>query len=389
MTHIAALHVHVLRAGLGAQAFWSSQGRFAERKALLVEVVDSDGRVGWGEGGQYGPAAPVAACLRDVIAPQVVGMAAEPRPVWHAVYARLRDFARSGPAIEALSALDIALFDLWGQRTGQSVAQLLGGAFRDRVAAYATGLYYRRDDHTDTAGLLDDARAEADAYVAAGFPAVKMKIGLLEPHRDLARVAAVRERLGPDRPLFVDANHAYLPHQAVQVGLGLAAHGVGWFEEPVIPEDLAGYRRVATAIPVPVAGGECVHTEFGFADLIRHGGIAIAQPDLACCGGFTATQRIHALCRVSGVQLVPHVWGSGVALAAGLHLLASLEPDPAQARPVPGFGAPLIEYDRNPNPLRDELLTAPIAWRDGHLVVPAGAGLGITVDRVALARFAA
>jgi D-galactarolactone cycloisomerase len=162
-----------------------------------------------------------------------------------------------------------------------------------------------------------------------------------------------------------------------------------WFEEPVVPEDRDGYRRVREALDVPVAGGEAEFTRYGFRDLIAGGCVDIVQPDLCVSGGISEFVKIHALASTFGVLTVPHVWGSGVALAAGIQALATVPPTPHTYAPVPLQNEPVIEYDRTSNPLRDELLVENFGLEDGHLVVPQGPGLGITVDEDALRRFEA
>jgi D-galactarolactone cycloisomerase len=386
---IARVRSYVLRCPLGAAAFSSSQAPFPERTSCLVRIETADGLVGWGEGGQWGPPEPVAAMVDHVLAPRLVGE--DPRHaglLWERLYAHLRDWGRQSAGMEALSAADIALWDLAGQAYGVPASVLLGGAHRDRVTAYATGCYYRADRSrwADTAALADEARG----HLEAGFRALKMKVGLLAPAEDLARVAAVREALGPGVPLMVDANHAYAAHTAITVGRGLEGAGVHWFEEPVAPEDLAGYRQVADALDLAVAGGECEYTRYGFRELVARRCVDIAQPDLTCAGGLSEGQKIAALASAFGVQLVPHVWGSGVALAAALHFLAALPPSPATANPVAPVNEPVLEFDRNPNPLRDELLVEPIGMgADGRVPVPTGAGLGIALREDVLRRFGA
>jgi D-galactarolactone cycloisomerase len=188
---IAEITTHIVRTPLGSRRFFSSQAQFPERNSLLVRIVTDDGLVGWGEGGQYGPPSPVAAVISDVLAPRIVGRTGlDPVRVWEELYAFSRDFGQKGTYIEAISAIDIALWDLWGQSLGQPVHALLGGAFRGRIPAYATGCYYG-DGHDDQARMLTELQAEATSYVDAGFRMLKMKIGLLPVAEDAARVAAV------------------------------------------------------------------------------------------------------------------------------------------------------------------------------------------------------
>ena len=163
-------------------------------------------------------------------------------------------------------------------------------------------------------------RAEAERDVAEGFEAVKVKIGLMALQDDLARVAAVRETLGPDRLLMTDANHAYRAHTAVLMAKGMEEQDVYWFEEPVVPEDFEGYLQVKAATTITIAGGECEHTRYGFARWLAQRAFDIAQPDPCCAGGISETRKIATMASTFGVHCLPHVWGSGIATAAGLHL---------------------------------------------------------------------
>jgi len=386
---IRSVETFILRVPLGGKTFYSSQAKFPERNSLLVKIATDDGTVGWGEGGQYGPPEPVAAVIRDVFAPLLVGAEPEnPIVTSERLYAFSRDFGQKGSYIEAMSAVDIALWDIWGKALGRPVHALMGGAFRGAVHAYATGCYYP-DRPWDPARLLPDLEAEAGSYAEAGFDILKMKIGLLSVEEDLARVAVVRRAIGPDRRLLVDANHAYNAVTAIRMGRALEQYGVQWFEEPVVPEDRAGYRRVRDAIAVPVAGGECEFTRYGFRDLFLEGCVDVAQPDVCVCGGLSEFLKIQALASSFGVLTVPHVWGSGIALAAALQALATIPPQPHTANPVPLQNEPVVEFDRKHNPLRDDLLVERFALHDGRLEVPKGPGLGVTVKEGLLFDYAA
>jgi D-galactarolactone cycloisomerase len=234
--------------------------------------------------------------------------------------------------------------------------------------------------------MLKDLESEARGYREAGITAIKMKVGLLPIDLDAERVAIVREAIGPATGLMVDANHAYTSASAIRIGRALEKNNVLWFEEPVPPEDRQGYRRVREALDVPVAGGEAEFTRYGFRDLLIGECIDIAQPDLCCMGGFSEWQKIIALTTSFGVLCIPHVWGSGVAVAAALQVLAATPPVPFTAAPVPLQNEPMVEYDRTHNPLRDELLAHPFQLKDGALEIPGGPGLGIEIDEGQLRR---
>lgn len=387
---VKSIRTFILRAPLGEERFYSSQCAFPERSSLLVRVETQSGLVGWGEGGQYGPPEPVAACVHHVLAPRVLGrLPHETGRIWEELYALTRDFGQKGSYIEALSALDIALWDLRGRALGQPVHALLGGAFRDSVAAYATGCYYRGDDAVDSKGSPARAAVEARGYADAGFRMLKIKVGLLPVAEDAARVASIREAVGSGIAIGVDCNHAYNAATAIRMGRVLERHDCLFFEEPVPPEDRAGYRRVREALDIAIAGGEAEYTRWGFRDLIAGGCVDIAQPDLCVCGGFSEFQKIYALASSFGVAVMPHVWGSGVALAAALHALAALPPQPHTANPVPLQNEPVIEFDRNRNPLRDDLLKGGLSLGShGRVPVPQGPGLGIELNEDLLPRFA-
>lgn len=386
---IREIETIVLRVPNQAGSFYSSQARFPERNSLLVRITSDDGLVGWGEGGQYGPPEPVATCIDDVLGPRLVGQRVdEPVRIWEEAYSFSRDFGQKGTYVEAISAIDIALWDLWGKSLGRPVHALLGGAFRSEVHAYATGCYYG-ESYASRAAMLHELEEEAASYVTGGFRSLKMKIGLVDIETDGERVRCVREAIGPDRNLLVDANHAYNPADAIRIGRHLEASNVLWFEEPVVPENRAGYRRVRDSLDIAIAGGETEFTRYGFRDLLVGECVDIIQPDLCVSGGFSEFVKIHALASSFGVTTVPHVWGSGIALAAALQAIAAIPTNPHTYNPVPLQNEPVIEFDRKYNPLRDDLLNEAFVLRDGMVSIPTGDGLGVTINEDKLAEFAA
>ncbi len=365
---IGAVDTFILRHDL-TEAFGYSQAWYHARTAMLVRVTADDGTVGWGEA--YGPPEPSAAIVRHLLAPLVVG--ADPfdtLPLWERMYARTRDHGQKGVVLHAISAMDIALWDLKGKALGVSISRLLGGRFRERVQAYATGLYFRPREAFDT-DLIEEARS----YVAAGFQAVKLKVGYT-PEVDIRHAHAIREAIGPDVQLMVDANHAYDAATAIRLGREFERLNIRWFEEPVIPEDIEAYVEVSRALDMPVAGGEAEFTRFGFKRLLTERAVDIVQPDLTATGGFTECQRIAALASAWGVRYLPHVWGSAIGLSASLQLVAALPPATVSLFPL----EPIFEFDQTPNLFRDELATAPIRPVAGWVDIPDRPGLGIEVD---------
>ncbi len=373
-TTIRSIRTHVLEARLQAP-FAYSQAWYASRGAMLVEITTEDGITGWGEA--YGPARLTAAVVAHY-APLLVGrdaMATE--AIWQSLYNALRDHGQKGLAVEALSAIDIALWDIKGKALGQPVHVLLGGPLRQEVQAYATGLYRRdRDDHETY------LREEAAGFLAEGFRAMKLKTGF-GVAQDVRMTRALRQEIGVECLLAVDANHAYDATAAIRYGRQVEELDIAWFEEPVPPEDVAGYREVRRALRMPISGGECEYTRFGFRDLLVDRAVDILQPDLCATGGLSEANKIADMAAAFGVRVYPHVWGSGVALAAALQLIAVLPHNP------PGLLAeePLLEFDRSEHPIRQAVLATPITHQAGRVAIPTGPGLGIEVDRAALDRF--
>jgi D-galactarolactone cycloisomerase len=375
---IERIRTYHLRAELTpVEAFAYSQAHVGVRTAMLVEIVADDGRSGWGEA--YGPPAPSKTVIDELYAPRLIGRdPMDTTVIWEALYAAMRDYGRSGFPVAALSAVDIALWDLKGIVLGQPVAKLLGGAFRTQLTAYATGLY--RHDVPDHAAAL---AAEARGYVADGFGAMKLKVGF-GVDEDARNVRAVRDAIGPACRLAVDANHAYDAMTAIRLGRLIEPLGIAWFEEPVPPEDLEGYLQVKRALAMPISGGEAEYSRFGFRDLVARRCVDILQPDICACGGFTEAARIAALANTWGVTVYPHVWGSAVGLHASMQWAASLPPNPFALI----AGELWFELDRTANPFREGLVAEPLKRAGAIIEVPQRPGLGLEVDRAMLDRYA-
>lgn len=371
---IVSVHTHILDHRLDTP-FASASMRFDRRTHCLVEIVCEDGTVGWGE--CLGPALPNAAVVA-AYANWLVGVdALETEKIWLTLYNGLRDQGQRGLTITALSGIDIALWDIKGKHFGVSVATLLGGRFRDSVRAYATGSFKR--DGVDR--VMDNAR-EMAGHRDSGFHAGKIKIGF-GVEEDLNVLRAVRDAVGADMRLMVDANHGYDVLEAIAFGQRAHDLGVDWFEEPVVPEQLEAYRAVRAGQPIPVAGGETWHARWAMREPIATRAVDIIQPDLAGTGGFTEARRIADMAALHGVRLVPHVWGTAIHIAAALQFMAALPPNPLRANPI----EPILEFDRTYNPFRQAVVTRPIEPVNGVVVIPDGPGLGIEVDRAALDHF--
>ena len=372
---IAAIRTHLLEHRLGAP-FESASMRFDRRSHVLVEVICEDGTTGWGE--CLGPAAPNAAVVA-AYAPWLIGQdALETEKLWLTCYNALRDQGQRGLTMTALSGIDIALWDIKGKRFGVPISVLLGGRFRERVRAYATGSFRR-----DGVDRVRDIAQEVTRYRREGFHGVKIKIGF-DVEEDLRVIAAVRGAIGPDMRLMIDANHGYDVLEACDLGRRAAPYGIDWFEEPVIPERIGAYEAVRAGQPIPVAGGETWHGRHAMAGPLSARAVDIVQPDICGTGGFSEMRRVADMAALAGVRLVPHVWGTAVQIAASLQFMAALPPDPPRVRPI----EPILEFDRTENPFRQAVVTRPLEHEGGWVAIPDGPGLGIEIDRAALAAFA-
>ena len=341
-----------------------------ERHLLLVRIATTDGVVGWGE---TSPLGGVVEAIRDVYAPRLVGR--DPllvgrtwRDGWLAPF-------ESGLVT---GALDTALHDLRGKLLGVPVHALYGGALRERVPVYASGLCYLEGVHP-----RDQWVAEATGLADRGFRAIKMRIGRYPPREELPLVAAVREALPADVQLMVDAWGSYTPTTALRVGRELEQLGLEWYEEPLPQHGYHGYEQLAGALDIAVAGGEMLQTPDAFAELLDRHAVDIVQPDISLCGGIGDLLFVARYAALKGIRTMPHSWNGPVVEAASLHA-AALLPEPTL---MPGVDLPLLEHDTTHNRFLAELVREPFALVDGTYAVPTAPGLGIELDEAALERF--
>ena len=382
---ITSIKSHVLRYPLEEELGYSQQ-YYTSRTTHLVEVSTDDGITGWGEcfgGGNVAQANRVI--VEQVIQPMIIGMDPFDREViWHKVYNLLRDHGQKGMPIQSLSGVDIALWDIAGKALGLPVYKLLGGAFRETIPVYGYGMMLQR-----VPDLAVRFAEESAAIVDLGFRAMKMKIGV-SPEQDIELTSAVRQAIGPDIKLMVDANHAYTAREAIPLGRELEKLGVYWFEEPVASEDRQGYRDLCQALDMNIAGGEGEFTRWGFRDFIHKRCVDVLQPEVCGLGGITEYQKVLSLAHAHFVPVVNHVWGSAVAVAVNIHLLTALPDLPGGAHPV----QPMLEYDTTPNKFREELLSTPlnvlkqVKKNGGFISIPKEAGFGFEIDLDFLAHYA-
>ena len=368
---ITAIETFLLESKL-ARPFGWSQGWIDRRHTGLVKISTDAGIVGWGEG--CGGAS--ATMVHRNFAPILLGQDPTNRVGhWQAMFGTLYNANHAvGMGANAISAVDIALWDVAGKVLQTPIHELLGGRLRTKVAAYATGLYYTEGEFPDR--LVDEARQ----YVDLGFKGMKTKVGGLTLSEDARRVAAIREAIGPDIQLMIDANQGYNAYTAIRLGQRVADLDLLWFEEPVNAKDIDGYLQVKSHVPMAIAGGETLRTRYEFVEAFKRGAFDIVQPDIGNVGGITEMVKVAALANTFGVQLFSHVWGSPVMIAATLHVAATLAPCPPARNPEPYHQEPVVEFDRTPSVIREELCRQPIDQVDGFISVPTDPGLGIEVD---------
>ena len=264
-----------------------------------VTVVDSTGATGTGF--SWTPtigAGAVQALLDQDVAAAVVGGPVDPEVVWPALWAHLHEAGSGGLTTIAMAGLDLALWDLAGRRSGRSLVELLGPR-RESVAVYGSGvnLHYP----------LGELVAQVQRWVEAGFASVKIKVGGPDLGVDRERVAAVREVLGPERGLMIDANQRWDLDRATTAMAVLEEFAPAWIEEPLRADDLAGHAELRRRIATPVAMGENLHTVYRFRDALDLGACDVIQPNVVRVGGITPFRAVAALADERGVALHPHL----------------------------------------------------------------------------------
>lgn len=340
---------------------------------VVVRIETDTGHVGWGEA--KAPVAPQAtAKIIELLLTDIV-LGADPREttlLWERMYAGMRVRGhRAGFWLEAISGVDIALWDLAGQAANASITTLLGGNFRNPVRVYASGLPSLPLDAPGDA--LAALVAEGVALRDAGYTGLKVAIGR-GIKGDLRVIGALRDALGDEFLIYADAAGVYSRAQALWVGRGLEELGVGFFEMPTFPEDVAGYAELAQALTIPIAL-DSIASRHEAMDLIRARAIDILQPDVCRAGGITECRRIAELGDVSGLAFAPHISiGSAIHFAASAHL-ASAMPNTLTS-----------EYWIGDNPIGDAIVETPLKLADGCLHTPTGPGLGITIREEELRR---
>lgn len=357
------------------EPFHFSQWEYQSRTICLVRVTTDDGTYGWGEG--YGPANVVKAGI-EFFNQFILGMdALEHEVVWQQMYLRSLDYARRGVLLASLSAIDIALWDIKGKHYQLPVSTLMGGRKTEVIKPYATGLYFSKCNV-----LKEKLVEEALLYKEQGFKGIKMKVGL-GITTDVEYTTAIKKAIGDEVELMIDSNHAYSLKEAIQLCKRLKDVDISWFEEPISPEHYNGYNQLRQNTSIPIAGGECEYLRHGFLQLFQNQSVDIAQPDICAAGGLTEVKRIANMANTFGVEIVPHSWGTGVALHAAMHLISNLDSNPGRMYD----SVPWMELDRTENALRDIMVEPLITQENGYLKVPTLPGLGVEVNEEMLEKY--
>ena len=335
---ITSIKSHVLRYELDKELGYSQQ-YYKHRTAHLVEVETDEGITGWGE--CFGPGNIALAnkyIVEKVIQPLIKGDdPLKKEYIWHKVYNLLRDSGQKGMPIQALSGIDIALWDILAKKSNLPLYQLLGGKTNDKIPVYGYGMMLQKKTVDELCELFKN---EASQIKENNFKAMKMKIGM-GPKEDLKLVSAVRDAIGSEFKLMVDANHAYNKNDALYVGRGLDEMNIYWFEEPVAPEDYDSYKELKEKLKTNIAGGEAEFTKYGWNQLIKNNCIDIAQPEVCGLGGITEYLKVSALAQSNFIPIVNHVWGSALSVAVNLHLLTTLPDMPGGLFPTKS----MLEFD--------------------------------------------
>ncbi len=345
--------------------------------ALIIRVHTDEGLVGLGEVDssplvakaivEAPPSHLQARGLRSIL------LGRDPLDVqmlWQAMVEGTIYFGRSGAAFQAIAGVDMALWDIMGQAVGQPVHRLLGGSYRNRVRVYASAIM----PHT-----LAETRELVTLHVQQGYSAVKLgwgPLGRVSERLDLELVQAAREAAG-DKDLMIDIGLVWDAPHAIKMARQFEPYDLFWLEEPLPPDDLVGYARLADAVDMRIAAGEQETTYSGLVTLAEEGHVGVLQPDVSRAGGLTQAMRVAQYAFGRNLMCVPHAFSTGILTAASLHFVAAMP------------HGQLAEFTVSDSPLARDLIADPFRLEsDGTVRVPEIPGLGVTLDEEVLRRYA-
>ncbi|MFB9261642.1 mandelate racemase/muconate lactonizing enzyme family protein [Bradyrhizobium erythrophlei] len=367
MTKIARVDVCLARVPLSNPINFSTRTVRA-REYCLVRITGEDGKQGLGYSyAVNNSGALLADAAREILAPQLIGdESTRVEGIWRELYQETLLIGRVGVVMRALSAIDIALWDLSARSVGLPLNRYLGSCVLDRVPAYGSGGYYWPGK--DNRALAE----EAQAFVAAGHKAIKIKTGRLSPGEEEERLAAVREATGPDVEIMLDANNAWPDlATAMRYVKRLEKYDPYWIEEPFLPDDIDSHALLAERTPVMLATGEVEAGRWRFKDLVERRAAQIIMPDAIVCGGVTEWRRIAAMAACYGIQVSPHAWHD-----VHVHLVASAP------------NASWVEFMPDDHVVNFRLLIdRQLKLENGDLLLPQEPGLGFAFDEAAIERY--